>query len=135
MITIITFGTFDLFHIGHLRILERAAKMGHRLIVGISTDELNFKKKGRYPIINQEERLLIVKSLSFVTSVFYEESLDLKRAYIINNNATYLIMGDDWINKFDDLKDICDVYYLPRTVDISTTEIIEKIVKSFSTVI
>ena len=87
MITIITFGTFDLFHIGHLRILERAAKMGHRLIVGISTDELNFKKKGRYPIINQEERLLIVKSLSFVTSVFYEESLDLKRAYIINNNA------------------------------------------------
>jgi glycerol-3-phosphate cytidylyltransferase len=73
--------------------------------------------------------------LSFVTSVFYEESLDLKRAYIINNNATYLIMGDDWINKFDDLKDICDVYYLPRTVDISTTEIIEKIVKSFSTVI
>ena len=135
MITIITFGTFDLFHIGHLRILERAAKMGHRLIVGISTDELNFKKKGRYPIINQEERLLIVKSLSFVTSVFYEESLDLKRAYIINNNATYLIMGDDWINKFDDLKDICDVYYLPMTVDISTTEIIEKIVKSFSTVI
>ena len=135
MITIITFGTFDLFHIGHLRILERAAKMWHRLIVGISTDELNFKKKGRYPIINQEERLLIVKSLSFVTSVFYEESLDLKRAYIINNNATYLIMGDDWINKFDDLKDICDVYYLPRTVDISTTEIIEKIVKSFSTVI
>ena len=135
MITIITFGTFDLFHIGHLRILERAAKMGHRLIVGISTDELNFKKKGRYPIINQEERLLIVKSLSFVTSVFYEESLDLKRAYIINNNATYLIMGDDWINKFDDLKDICDVYYLPRTVDISTTEIIEKIVKSFSAVI
>ena len=135
MITIITFGAFDLFHIGHLRILERAAKMGHRLIVGISTDELNFKKKGWYPIINQEERLLIVKSLSFVTSVFYEESLDLKRAYIINNNATYLIMGDDWINKFDDLKDICDVYYLPRTVDISTTEIIEKIVKSFSTVI
>ena len=86
-------------------------------------------------MINQEERLLIVKSLSFVTSVFYEESLDLKRAYIINNNATYLIMGDDWINKFYDLKDICDVYYLPRTVDISTTEIIEKIVKSFSTVI
>ena len=135
MITIITFGTFDLFHIGHLRILERAAKMGDRLIVGISTDELNFKKKGRYPIINQEERLSIVKSLSFVTNVFYEESLDLKRAYIINNNATYLIMGDDWINKFDDLKDICEVSYLPRTVDISTTEIIEKIVKSFSPVI
>ena len=131
MKTIITFGTFDLFHIGHLRILERASKMGDHLIVGISTDELNFKKKGRYPIINQEERRSIVESLSFVTSTFYEESLELKRLYILQHNASHLIMGDDWTNKFDDLKDICEVHYLPRTSDISTTEIIEKIAKEF----
>jgi glycerol-3-phosphate cytidylyltransferase len=128
---VLTFGTFDLFHIGHLRILERAGKLGGRLVVGVSSDDLNFRKKGRCPVINQEERLSIVKSLSFVHDAFYEESLELKRQYILDHKATHLVMGDDWKGKFDEFADICQVVYLPRTCGISTTEIIEKIANEF----
>jgi glycerol-3-phosphate cytidylyltransferase len=133
MTTVITFGTFDLFHIGHLRILERASKFGDHLIVGISTDELSFKKKKRYPIINQEQRASIIKKLSFVTDTFFEESLGLKRKYILQYNVKHLVMGDDWRGKFDQFSDICEVHYLPRTTDISTTDIIKKIVKIYTT--
>ncbi|MFK2821829.1 adenylyltransferase/cytidyltransferase family protein [Arcobacter sp. YIC-80] len=124
---IITFGTFDIFHYGHLKILERAAKHADELIVGVSSDNLNFSKKGRKPIYSQDERMKIVSSLDFVTEVFLEESLELKREYLLKHNADCLIMGCDWTGKFDEFKDICEVMYLPRTPDISTTEIIEKI--------
>lgn len=122
---IITFGTFDVFHIGHVNILERAATYGDYLIVGVSSDKLNFKKKGRNPIYNQSERCKIINSLKFVNEVFIEESLELKKEYIIKYNADVLIMGDDWEGRFDWVKDVCDVVYLPRTPSISTTEIIE----------
>ena len=124
---IITFGTFDIFHYGHLKILERAAKHADELIVGVSSDNLNFSKKGRKPIYSQDERMKIVSTLDFVTEVFLEESLELKREYLLKHNADCLIMGCDWTGKFDEFKDICEVMYLPRTPDISTTEIIEKI--------
>nr|AWU66640.1 glycerol-3-phosphate cytidylyltransferase [Citrobacter werkmanii] len=122
---IITFGTFDVFHIGHVNILERAATYGDYLIVGVSSDKLNFKKKGRNPIYNQSERCKIINSLKFVNEVFIEESLELKKEYIVKYNADVLIMGDDWEGRFDWVKDVCDVVYLPRTPSISTTEIIE----------
>ncbi|HCQ0105395.1 adenylyltransferase/cytidyltransferase family protein [Citrobacter braakii] len=122
---IITFGTFDVFHIGHVNILERAATYGDYLIVGVSSDNLNFKKKGRNPIYNQRERCKIINSLKFVNEVFIEESLELKKEYIVKYNADVLIMGDDWEGRFDWVKDVCDVVYLPRTPSISTTEIIE----------
>jgi len=132
---IITFGTFDLFHIGHLKILERASEHGNYLIVGISSDELNMKKKNKTPIYTSYERKKIISSLKYVDEVFLEETID-KREYCLKYKADILVMGDDWKGKkcgkenktFDEqLKGICQVVYLPRTPSISTTEIIEKI--------
>ena len=122
---VITFGTFDVFHIGHVNILKRAKEFGDLLIVGVSSDSLNFSKKQRYPIYSQEERIEIISSLKFVDHVFIEESLDLKLEYIRKYEANLLVMGDDWKSRFDWVKDECEVIYLPRTPSISTTEIIE----------
>jgi glycerol-3-phosphate cytidylyltransferase len=127
MIRALTFGTFDVFHHGHLRILERAAQLADELYVGVSSDDLNFRKKGRFPIYSQFERMRIIASLGFVTEVFLEESLELKRQYLMGYQADILIMGCDWTGRFDDLSDVCNVTYLPRTPDISTTQIIQKI--------
>lgn len=122
---VVTFGTFDVFHVGHVNILERAAAQGDYLIVGVSSDALNFSKKARYPIYSQEDRLKIISSLKFVDEVFIEESLELKLEYIKQYAADVLVMGDDWIGRFDWVKPACEVVYLPRTPSISTTEIIE----------
>ncbi|MHB1349600.1 MAG: adenylyltransferase/cytidyltransferase family protein [Desulfobulbaceae bacterium] len=127
MIRIITFGTFDVFHVGHLRILQRAKELGDYLIVGVSTDALNFSKKNKYPVYSQEERREIIENIRFVDEVFYEHSLENKRNYLIEYKADILVMGDDWQGKFDEFSDICRVVYLPRTPSISTTELIEKI--------
>ncbi|EAI3892588.1 glycerol-3-phosphate cytidylyltransferase [Campylobacter jejuni] len=127
MKNVITFGTFDLFHYGHLRILERAASLGDKLIVGVSSDSLNFVKKHRYPIYSEQERLNIISSLKCVSCVFLEEALELKRDYLLKYQANILVMGDDWKGKFDCFNDICDVIYFERTPSISTTEIIERI--------
>ena len=127
---IITFGTFDLLHIGHINILERSKNFDNNsekneLIVGISSDEFSFKKKNIYPVYNQEQRKKILESLKFVNKVFIEESFEKKRQYILENKADVFIMGNDWEGKFDEFKDICQVFYLPRTPSISTTEIVE----------
>ena len=122
---VITFGTFDLLHYGHVRILERARTLGDRLVVGVSSDALNMKKKGRTPSVSQEPRMAIIAALRCVDEVFLEESLELKRQYIKEHNATVLTMGDDWAGRFDGLAD--EVVYFERTPAISTTELIEKI--------
>lgn len=124
---VLTFGTFDVFHYGHLRLLERARGYGDYLAVGVSTDELNLKKKGRLPIYCQEERLKIVAALKPVNEVFLEESLEAKREYLVKYNANILVMGSDWAGQFDEFRDICEVIYLPRTPAVSTTATIEKI--------
>jgi choline-phosphate cytidylyltransferase len=124
---VITFGTFDVFHVGHLRLLQRAASLGSQLIVGVSSDSLNVEKKGRPPVYTQDERCEIVGALRCVNGVFLEESLALKGEYIQAHNADVLVMGDDWQGKFDDFKAFCDVIYLTRTPAISTTATIEKI--------
>lgn len=125
--TVLTFGTFDVFHVGHLRVLQRAAELGDRLVVGVSADELNLRKKGRAPVFSQGERLAIVSALRVVDEVFVEESLELKRDYLVQHGAHVLVMGDDWAGKFDEYADVCEVVYLPRTPAISTTAIIEHI--------
>lgn len=127
MVTVLTFGTFDVFHVGHLRILERAASLGDRLIVGVSSDALNISKKGRPPVFSENERMSIVAALRFVDEVFLEESLEKKREYLLQHQASVLAMGDDWRGRFDEFSDICQVVYFERTPAVSTTAIIEKI--------
>ena len=129
MKTVITFGTFDVLHIGHINILQRAKKHGDRLIVGVSSDKLNYSKKQRYPVYPENERLNIIKALGCVDHVFIEESLELKKEYIVKYNADILIMGDDWAGRFDIYKQFCDVMYLPRTDGVSTTKLIAEIKK------
>ena len=109
--------------------MERAKAHGDYLIVGISSDQLNFSKKQKYPVYSQEHRIRIISALKCVDEVFVEESLELKGSYIKKYNADVLLMGDDWVGKFDDFKSICNVVYLDRTPSISTTELIE-IIKS-----
>ncbi|MGZ4776240.1 MAG: adenylyltransferase/cytidyltransferase family protein [Oryzihumus sp.] len=127
--TVITFGTFDVLHVGHVRVLQRAAGLGDRLVVGVSADQLNISKKGRAPVFSQEERLEIVGSLKMVDEVFVEESLELKRDYVTQFQADVLAMGNDWEGKFDFLSDICEVVYFPRTPSVSTTALIEHIAR------
>jgi len=119
----ITFGTFDLLHIGHVNILERSKQACDFLVVGVSTDALNFSKKQAYPVYSEQERLKIIASLRMVDQVFLEESLEKKRDYIQQYKANLLIMGDDWAGKFDFCSDLCEVLYLPRTPHISTTSV------------
>lgn len=129
MVTVITFGTFDLFHIGHLKILQRASAYGDTLIVGVSSDKLNYQKKQKKAIFNQNERINIVLSQKCVDAVFLEESLEKKQEYINKFKADILIMGDDWKNCFDTMS--CKVIYLPRTnYNISTTNIIKEILEN-----
>ena len=131
MRTIITFGTFDLLHIGHINILKRAKAEGTRLVVGIPSDYLVSVKKGKKPIINQDNRLEIIQSLACVDECFLQEhniedDREAQRGYIKKYHADALVMGHDWTNKFDFCKDICEVIYLERTKDISSS-----LVKSF----
>ena len=127
MQTIITFGTFDLFHEGHLSIIKRAREMGDRLVVGVSSDAFNVHKKQKAPIISEKNRMDIVGAIKYVDEVFLEESMELKQHYIDTYKANVLVMGDDWKGSFD-LKG-CETVYLPRTKGVSTTSIIEGISK------
>ena len=124
---IITFGTFDVLHVGHIRILQRARALGDYLIVGVSSDALNFSKKQRYPVYPESERIEIVQSIAGVNEVFREDSLELKGEYIKKYQADVLVMGDDWVGRFDEFKTLCVVIYLPRTEGISTTQLISDI--------
>ena len=127
MTRVVTFGTFDVFHIGHLSILERSRALGDWLAVGISTDALNQSKKGRPPVYSYEERARIVSALKCVDEVFAEHSMEEKRNYLLHHRADILVMGDDWRGRFDEFRDICRVEYLARTPSISTTVTIERI--------
>ena len=117
---VLTCGTFDLFHIGHVNMLKKAKKEGNYLIVGISSDKCN-KEKGKKSIINQKERMAIVESCKYVDQVFIEETLADKQLYVDKYDADLFVIGDDWKGKFDNLS--CRVKYLSRTKDISTTQI------------
>ena len=109
---VITYGTFDLFHVGHLNILKRAKELGDYLVVAVSSDAFN-AIKGKKCAIPDTERMQIVEAIKYV-----DEVNDIK-----THNIDVFVMGDDWKGKFDYLKDYCEVVYLPRTPDISTTQI------------
>lgn len=119
----ITFGTFDLLHVGHVRILQRAAALADELVVGVSSDDFSKSKKGKVPVYPEGERMEIIKALRCVDEVFLEESFEEKPNYIRRWHADCLVMGDDWAGKFDGLVAGCETLYLPRTEAISTTGI------------
>lgn len=119
---ILTYGTFDLLHYGHLNILKNCKNLGDYLIVGVSSDEFN-ALKGKVSVMSYEDRKEFLDNIKYVNKVIKEESWDQKVSDIIKYKIDILIMGDDWKGKFDYLKEYCEVVYLPRTECISTTEI------------
>jgi glycerol-3-phosphate cytidylyltransferase len=119
---VITYGTFDLFHIGHLNILRRSKALGDFLVVAVSTDEFN-ALKGKVCTYPYDQRAEIVRAIKFVDEVIPENNWEQKIEDIKSNGIDIFVMGDDWTGKFDFLKEYCEVVYLPRTEGISTTEI------------
>lgn len=123
MKTVLTYGTFDLLHKGHIKILERSASMGDRLIVGLSTDEFNINQKGKRAYTNFEDRKYMLEAIKYVDLVIPEKSWDQKINDIKKYNVDTFVIGNDWNGKFDNLKQYVDVVYLERTDGISTTQI------------
>ncbi|MFD1848657.1 glycerol-3-phosphate cytidylyltransferase [Oceanobacillus bengalensis] len=118
---VITYGTFDLLHIGHINLLKRAKEYGDYLVVAISTDEFNMDK-GKDAYYSFEQRKAILESIRYVDEVIPEHSWEQKANDIKNYDIDVFIMGDDWKGKFDFLVEYCEVIYLPRTIGISTTK-------------
>jgi len=120
--TVITYGTFDLLHYGHIEILRRARQLGSELIVGLSTDAFN-EVKDKKCVFSYEKRKQMLESIKYVDQIIPENSWIQKRQDIKNNKVNIFVMGDDWNGKFDDLSDLCEVLYLSRTKGVSTTEL------------
>lgn len=117
---VLTYGTYDLLHYGHLNLLKRSSELGGELIVGLSSDEFN-ERKGKKSAMSFETRKEFLEGLKFVDKVIKENSWEQKVEDIKKYNIDVFVMGDDWKGKFDYLKDYCEVVYLPRTKSISTT--------------
>lgn len=127
MITVITYGTFDLLHVGHINLLRRARALGDRLIVGLSTDEFNRDMKNKITIVPFYDRQTMLQSLRFVDLVIPETNWEQKVLDIQEYNVRKFVMGHDWLGHFDHLSKLCEVLYLPRTENISTTQIKETV--------
>ncbi len=125
---VITYGTFDLLHYGHINLFKRAKALGDYLIVAISTDEFN-EVKGKTCYFPYEKRKIIVEAIRYVDKVIPENTWEQKVDDIKKHNVDVFVMGDDWVGKFDNLKEYCEVIYLPRTPDVSTTSIKEDLNK------
>lgn len=118
---VITYGTFDLLHIGHINLLRRAKELGDYLIVAVSTDEFN-ESKGKKCVYSCTDRRQIVEAIQYVDLAIEEHSWEQKIDDIQKYGIDIFVIGDDWLGKFDFLKSYCEVVYLPRTQNISTTE-------------
>ena len=123
---VITYGTFDLLHYGHINLLKRAKALGDYLIVAVSSDEFNLQK-GKVCKIKDTDRMQIVEAIKYVDQVIPETSWDQKIEDVKKYDVDVFVMGDDWKGKFDFLKDYCEVVYLPRTEGISSTQLKEEL--------
>ena len=126
MKTVITYGTYDLFHVGHLRLLQRAKALageGGKLIVAVSTDRFNWVEKHKKCAIPDKDRMAIVGALKCVDMVIPEDNWEQKKTDVAKYGVDVFVMGDDWEGKFDFLKDQCEVVYLPRTAGISSSQL------------
>lgn len=124
---VITYGTFDLLHYGHINLLRRAKAQGDYLIVALSTDEFNWREKQKKSYFTYEERKAMLEAIRYVDLVIPEENWEQKKTDVAKYDIDVFVMGDDWAGKFDFLKDQCQVVYLPRTPEISTTKIKEEL--------
>lgn len=124
---IITYGTFDLLHYGHINLLRRAKELGDYLIVVMSTDEFNEIEKNKKCYFSYEQRKQLLESIRYVDLVLPETSWDQKISDVQLYHVDTFVIGDDWKGQFDYLKDYCEVVYLPRTPEISTTQIKEEL--------
>ena len=120
---VITYGTFDLLHYGHINLLQRARALGDYLIVALSTDEFNWDCKQKKCYFTYEERKKLLEAVRYVDLVIPETCWEQKREDVKEFRVDTFVMGDDWEGKFDELKDCCEVVYLPRTPEISSTQI------------
>ncbi len=120
---VITYGTFDLIHYGHINLLKRARELGDYLIVALSTDEFNWNSKQKKCYFSYQKRQQLLESIRYVDLVIPEECWEQKVSDVQLYKVDTFVMGDDWAGKFDFLKDYCQVVYLPRTPEISTTQI------------
>ncbi|MCI8384996.1 MAG: glycerol-3-phosphate cytidylyltransferase [Acutalibacter sp.] len=120
---VITYGTFDLIHYGHINLLKRAKELGDYLIVALSTDEFNWNEKRKKCYFTYEERMRLLEAIRYVDLVIPEENWEQKASDVRLYQVDTFVMGDDWQGKFDFLKEYCQVVYLPRTPEISTTQI------------
>ncbi len=123
MIKVITYGTFDLLHYGHINLLKRAKALGDYLIVALSTDEFNKKEKGKESYFTYGERLEMLSAIKYVDMVIPEESWEQKLGDVDKYDIDIFVIGDDWMGKFDHLSEKCRVVYLPRTPEISSSRI------------
>ena len=120
---VITYGTFDLLHYGHINLLRRARELGDYLIVALSTDEFNWNEKRKKCFFTYEQRKQLLEAIRYVDLVIPEESWEQKISDVKEFRVDTFVIGDDWEGKFDFLKEYCEVVYLPRTPEISTTQI------------
>lgn len=122
MKTILTYGTFDVVHIGHINLLRRARALGDRLIVGLSTDEFNAGKH-KESLLDYENRKAVLESIRYVDLVIPETCWEQKSDDVREHDVDIFVIGDDWTGKFDFLGEWCEVVYLSRTADISSTQV------------
>lgn len=120
---VITYGTFDLLHYGHINLLQRAKELGDYLIVALSTDKFNWDEKHKKCYFTYEQRKKLVEAIRYVDLVIPEENWAQKVSDVQEFRVDTFVMGDDWKGKFDFLKEYCEVVYLPRTPEVSTTQI------------
>ena len=123
---VITYGTFDLLHYGHISLLKRAKELGDYLVVALSTDEFN-AIKGKKAHFSYNERKMILEAIKYVDEIIPENNWEQKVEDVRENNTDVFVIGDDWKGKFDFLNEYCQVVYLPRTEGISTTQIKEEL--------
>lgn len=126
---VITYGTFDLLHYGHINLLRRAKEQGDYLIVALSTDEFNWDMKQKKSYFSYEERKAMLEAIRYVDLVIPEENWEQKKTDVGKYDVDVFVMGNDWEGHFDFLKEQCEVVYLPRTPEISTTKIKKELKK------
>lgn len=124
---VITYGTYDLFHVGHLNMLKRAKELGDYLIVAVSSDRFNWEEKQKKCFVKDVDRAAIVEAIKYVDEVIFEDSWEQKKEDVKKYDVDVFVIGDDWKGEFDFLKEYCEVVYLPRTQGISTTQIKEEL--------